>query len=139
MSKYSHFEMCEKIFGDRYKWDEHKQECTLFTRSDMWDKLVEQQQQIAELQKQLEEKEKYTYTGKEVGEIERKYDEKIDTLEQQLKSQPAEIMEKIKEQIFNHFNVKNIEEYERLPLLNALFTADAVAEILDTILKEYQK
>lgn len=49
MSKYSHFEMCEKIFGDRYKWDEHKQECTLFTRSDMWDKLVEQQQQIAEL------------------------------------------------------------------------------------------
>ena len=44
-----------------------------------------------------------------------------------------------KEQIFNHFNVKNIEEYERLSLLNALFTADAVAEILDTILKEYQK
>ena len=95
--------------------------------------------QIAELQKQLEEKEKYTYTGKEVGEIERKYDAKIDTLEQKLKSQPVEIVEKIKEQIFNHFNVKNIEEYERLPLLNALFTADAVAEILDTILKEYQK
>ena len=95
--------------------------------------------QIAELQKQLEEKEKYTYTGKEVGEIERKYDEKIDTLEQKLKSQPVEIVEKIKEQIFNHFNVKNIEEYERLSLLNALFTADAVAEILDTILKEYQK
>ena len=95
--------------------------------------------QIAELQKQLKEKEKYTYTGKEVGEIERKYDEKIDTLEQQLKNQPAEIVEKIKEQIFNHFNVKNIEEYERLSLLNALFTADAVAEILDDILKEYQK
>ena len=95
--------------------------------------------QIAELQKQLKEKEKYTYTGKEVGEIERKYDEKIDTLEQQLKNQPAEIVEKIKEQIFNHFNVKNIEEYERLSLLNALFTADAVAEILDEILKEYQK
>lgn len=95
--------------------------------------------QIADLQKQLKEKEKYTYTGKEVGEIERKYDEKIDTLEQQLKNQPAEIVEKIKEQIFNHFNVKNIEEYERLSLLNALFTADAVAEILDDILKEYQK
>ena len=93
--------------------------------------------QIAELKKQLKEKEKYTYTGKEVGEIERKYDEKIDTLEQQLKSQPAEIVEKIKEQIFNHFNVKNIEEYERLSLPNALFTADAVIEMLDTILKEY--
>ena len=100
---------------------------------------TDKDKQIAELQKQLKEKEKCTYTGKEVGEIERKYDEKIDTLEQQLKSQPAEIVEKIKEQIFNHFNVKNIEEYERLSLPNALFTADAVAEILDTILKEYQK
>lgn len=66
-------------------------------------------------------------------------DKQIAELQKQLKSQPAEIMEKIKEQIFNHFNVKNIEEYERLSLLNALFTADAVAEILDDILKEYQK
>ena len=90
---------------------------------------TDKDKQIAELQKQLEEKDKYTYTGKEVGEIERKYDEKIDTLEQKLKSQPVEIVEKIKEQIFNHFNVKNIEEYERLPLLNALFTADAIIEI----------
>ena len=100
---------------------------------------TDKDKQIAELQKQLKEKKKYTYTGKEVGEIERKYDEKIDTLEQKLKSQPVEIVEKIKEQIFNHFNVKNIEEYERLSLPNALFTADAVAEILDTILKECQK
>lgn len=66
-------------------------------------------------------------------------DNKIKLLKQQLKSQPAEIVEKIKEQIFNHFNVKNIEECERLSLLDALFTADAVVEILDTILKEYQK
>lgn len=66
-------------------------------------------------------------------------DRKIAELKKQLKTQPVEIVEKIKEQIFNHFNVKNIEEYERLPLLNALFTADAVAEILDAILKEYQK
>ena len=66
-------------------------------------------------------------------------DKQIAELKQQLKSQPAEIVEKIKEQIFNHFNVKNIEEYERLSLPNALFTADAVIEMLDTILKEYQK
>ena len=100
---------------------------------------TDKDKQIAELQKQLEEKEKYTYTGKEVGEIERKYDDKIDTLEQQLKSQPAEIVERIKEQIFNHFNVKNMEEYENLSLIDSLFTADAVIEMLDTILKEYQK
>lgn len=60
-------------------------------------------------------------------------------LKMQLKSQPAEIVEKIKKQIFNHFNVKNIEEYERLSLLDSLFTADAVTDMLDDILKEYQK
>ena len=150
MSKYSHFEMCEKIFGDRYKWDEHKQECTLFTRSDMWDKLVEQQQQIAELQKQLKEtkadlfllrneidtlKNNLSISQEHKKIIEEQYLEKC----KELKYQPAEIVEKIKEQIFNHFNVNNMEEYESLSLPNALFTADAVAEILDTILKEYQK
>ena len=62
-----------------------------------------------------------------------KRDEKL------LKSQPREIVEKIKKQIFNHFNVKNMEEYENLSLIDSLFTADAVIEILDTILKEYQK
>lgn len=49
MSKYNYFEMCKKIFGNRYKWDKHKHEYTLFTRSDMWDKLVEQQQEIEKL------------------------------------------------------------------------------------------
>ena len=64
---------------------------------------------------------------------------KIAELQKQLKTQPAEIVEKIKKQIFNHFNVKNIEEYERLSLLDSLFTADAVTDMLDNILKEYQK
>ena len=50
-----------------------------------------------------------------------------------------EVCEKIKKQIFNHFNVKNMEEYENLSLIDGLFTADAVIEMLDTILKEYQK
>lgn len=50
-----------------------------------------------------------------------------------------EVCEEIKKQIFNHFNVKNMEEYKNLSLIDSLFTADAVIEILDTILKEYQK
>lgn len=50
-----------------------------------------------------------------------------------------EVCEKIKKQIFNHFNVKNMEEYENLSLIDSLFTADVVIEMLDTILKEYQK
>ena len=92
--------------------------------------------QITELKKQLEEKDADIIA---LDTDNYSFKQQIDNLRQQLKSQPAEIVEKIKEQIFNHFNVKNIEEYERLPLLNALFTADAVAEILDAILKEYQK
>ena len=68
-----------------------------------------------------------------------KLNQHIVELQKQLKNQPAEIVEKIKKQIFNHFNVKNMEEYENLSLIDSLFTADAVIEMLDTILKEYQK
>ena len=82
--------------------------------------------QIAELQKQLEEKEKYTYTGKEVGEIERKYDEKIDTLEQKLKSQPVEIVEKIR-------NICSIEDKCK----DGSFVLGINEKDLDNLLKEY--
>lgn len=84
--------------------------------------------QVADLQKQLKEKEKYTYTGKEVGEIERKYDEKIDTLEQQLKTQPAEIVKKIR-------NMCCIEDKAE----DGTFVLGINEKELDKILKEYQK
>lgn len=58
-------------------------------------------------------------------------------LKQQLYDLPKKIVEEIKLQLFNHFKVKNIEEYEKLPLIDSLFTADTVIEILDTILKKY--
>ena len=61
---------------------------------------------------------------------------KIAELKKQLKSQTAEIVEKIKEQIFNYFDVKNMEEYESLSLIDSVFTADAVIDMLDTILKK---
>ena len=70
---------------------------------------------------------------------ERQFATHIAELEQQLKSQPSEIVEKIRKQIFNHFNVKNMEEYESLSMLDSLFTADAVTDMLDDILKDYQK
>ena len=58
MSKYSHYEMCEKIFGQRYKWNEQKQDYELYSRTDMWNKLIEQQDKIADLESKLAEKEK---------------------------------------------------------------------------------
>ena len=102
--------------------------------------LHKQEKRIAELKKQLEEKGKMIQMQQsieryDIGEM---LTENV-KLKQQLHSQPAEIVEKIKEQIFNHFNVKNMEEYESLSLIDSLFTADAVIDMLDTILKEYQK
>ena len=94
---------------------------------------------VEELRKiKLTQKEKEIYY-KGFDNCERQFATHIAELEQQLHSQPAEIVEKIKEQIFNHFNVKNMEEYESLSLIDSLFTADAVIDMLDTILKEYQK
>jgi hypothetical protein len=181
MSKYSHFEMCEKIFGDRYKWDEHKQEYTLFTRSDMWDKLVEQQQQIAELQKQLERHNKYfnsfscdsfdEFTDfistfmltpheeqtlikdlkKQLGEknkiIQMQQDiERYDIgemltentkLRQQLKSQPAEIVEKIRNLAEKDFDFDTCtccgeDVHDDVVLPKSDFN-----KILDKVLKKY--
>ena len=55
----------------------------------------------------------------------------------QLHDLPKKIVKEIKLQLFNHFKVKNIEEYEKLPLIDSLFTADTVIEILDTILEKF--
>ena len=82
--------------------------------------------------------------GKAIKNIEKSFDKCIvknefQSLTDYIKQVRKEVCEKIKKQIFNHFNVKNMEEYENLSLIDGLFTADAVIEMLDTILKEYQK
>lgn len=57
MSKYNHFEMCEKIFGQKCKWNEQKDAYEPYSRTDMWNKLIEQQEQIADLETKLAESE----------------------------------------------------------------------------------
>lgn len=98
--------------------------------------------------KRIKELEEQTYPAYKREHKRRAYLENIEVprlkkenlqLKKQLNSQPAEIVEKIRKQIFNHFNVNNMEEYESLSLLDSLFTADAVTDMLDDILKEYQK
>ena len=46
-----------------------------------------------------------------------------------------EVCEKVKEKVLKHFNIKSEEEYEKLPLIDSLFTADVVFELLDQIEK----
>ena len=98
--------------------------------------------------KRIKELEEETYPAYKREHKRRAYLENIEVprlkkenlqLKKQLNSQPAEIVEKIRKQIFNHFDVNNMEEYESLSLLDSLFTADAVTDMLDDILKEYQK
>ena len=127
----------QETFGNQKKYVDmlHKETGELLVNL-----LAEKDKQIAELQKQLEEKERLLQYGKtEIKKLHKRINDIVKRDEKLFKSQPAEIVEKIKEQIFNHFNVKNMEEYESLSLLDSLFTADAVNEILDAILKEYQK
>ena len=64
-------------------------------------------------------------------------DKENQQLKQQLHDLPKKIVEEIKQQLFNYFEVKNIEDYEKLPLIDCLFTADTVIEILDKILKKH--
>ena len=126
---------CAKCYQETFGNQQNKESSELLVNS-----LAEKDRQIAELQKQLEEKERLLQYGKtEIKKLHKRINDIVKRDEKLFKSQPAEIVEKIKEQIFNHFNVKNMEEYESLSLLDSLFTADAVNEILDAILKEYQK
>ena len=116
--------------------------------------IYNQNQQIAELKKQLEEKEKEMAKLRElraikddasqcvvvngvkfsyeqiliIQDMNYNYDMKIKNLKQQLKSQPAEIVEKIGGEIYTRMVVECKEtKYTDINL------------ILDTILKEYQK
>ena len=91
---------------------------------------------IAELQKQLAEKEKELLIEKTTNdkwykrEVFRR-DEKIKRQRNQLKSQPAEIAEKIKKFIHTGEYDDFGNEY--------LMTGSSVLEFLDEFLKEYQK
>lgn len=53
MSKYSHFEMCEKTFGQKYKWNEQEHNYEPYSRTDMWNKMIEQQDKISDLEAKL--------------------------------------------------------------------------------------
>ena len=96
--------------------------------------IYNQDQQIAELEKQLEEKDADIIA---LDTDNYSFKQQIDNLRQQLKSQPAEIVEKIKKEFQNHL----IEWYEDEENINneLYLDADCVWEILNTILKEYQK
>lgn len=104
--------------------------------------------QIAELQKQLEEKDKELLIERTTNdrwykrEVKRR-DEKIREQRQQLHSQPAEIVEKIRKWGQKHYNWVGDgtgydgQEYNECIGFN--MAIDQLNEILDTILKEYQK
>ena len=104
--------------------------------------IYNQNQQIAELKKQLKEKNQH------ITELKKQLEETKQTgsyqvmlmcqkenilLKQQLKSQPAEIVEKIRQLLGLKLEYKHNENVPILKICNQ------INEVLDTILKEYQK
>ena len=159
---------CAKCYQETFGNQQNKESSELLVNS-----LAEKDKQIAELQKQLEEKEKdnqflkkmylsekqkndnyhtekygldkpveelrkikLTLKEKEIyykgfDNCERQFATQIAELEQQLQSQPAEIVEKIRDLAGDYFYENSKEDL--------LLTGSDFTEILDTILKEYQK
>ena len=85
---------------------------------------------IAELKKQLEEKDADIIA---LDTDNYSFKQQIDNLRQQLKSQPAEIVEKIRKELGLKLKYKLNDEVCVLKICNQ------INEVLDTILKEYQK
>lgn len=116
---------CAKCYQETFGNQQNKESSELLVNS-----LVEKDKQIAELQKQLEEKEKIIQMQQNIDryDIGEMLTENI-KLRQQLKSQPAEIVKKIKAYYKTSI-------YDRP---NAHTEVSVLIHRLDTILKEYQK
>ena len=94
---------------------------------------TDKDRKIAELQKQLEEKERLLQYGKtEIKKLHKRINDIVKRDEKLFKSQPAEIVEKIKEQLYS--KARSITGTS----VNCVRLYD-IRQILDTILKEHQK
>ena len=110
-----HFGICNKCYDEMFKSGD------TIIRS-LTDK-------IAELQKQLEEKERLLQYGKtEIKKLNKRITDIIERDKKLLKSQPAEIVEKIREFVDGNAYYYEEEQY-----------AKQIIKYLDDILKEYQK
>lgn len=110
-----HFGICNKCYDEMFKSGD------TIVRS-LTDK-------IAELQKQLEEKERLLQYGKtEIKKLNKRITDIIERDKKLFKSQPAEIVEKIKEFVDGNAYYYEEEQY-----------AKHIIKYLDDILKEYQK
>ena len=104
--------------------------------------LNQQDKRIKELEEELDDAKRDYIPKLEFGlqranKMGRDAEKENEQLKQQLNDLPKNIVGEIEEQLFNYFKVKNIEEYNKLPLIDSLFTADTMVEILQTILKKY--
>ena len=114
-----HFGICNKCYDEMFKSGD------VIIRS--------LTNKIAELQKQLEEKERLLQYGKtEIKKLHKRINDIVKRDEKLFKSQPAEIVEKIKEQLYS--KAMSITGTS----VNCVRLYD-IRQILDTILKEYQK
>ena len=95
--------MCEKIFGQKYKWNEQKHDYEPYSRTDMWNKMIEQQDKIADLKAKLAESEKERHeewkTGKEWKWEWQKVNQKLEKADQDKISFALEQPEKVKAEL----------------------------------------
>ena len=96
-------------------------------------------EEIAELQKQLEEKERLLQYGKtEIKKLNKRITDIIERDKKLLKSQPAEIVEKIKKRLCDRLNI--IAGYGQMTIDEfSFFVESEFTKDIDDVLKEYQK
>lgn len=119
----------QETFGNQQKYIDmlNKESSELLVNS-----LAEKDKQIAELQKQLEEKEMLLQYGMtEIKNLHKRINDIVKRDEKLFKSQPAEIVEKIRQLLGLKLEYKHNENVPILKICNQ------INEVLDTILKEY--
>ena len=120
---------CAKCYQETFGNQQNKESSELLVNS-----LAEKDRQITELQKQLEEKEKLLQYGMtEIKKLHKRINDIVKRDEKLFKSQPAEIVEKIRKFCLTDHKFKECEIYLRED------NGQTIYSFLDDILKEYQK
>ena len=121
---------CAKCYQETFGNQQNEESNELLVNS-----LAEKDKQIAELQKQPEEKEKLLQYGMtEIKKLHKRINDIVKRDEKLFKSQPAEIVENIRKSI--HYYPIALLDSDKEPKIKTLGISK---EVLDTILKESQK
>lgn len=114
--------------------------CTLVLRKDSFTLIIEQDAEIERLKEVIKNyKEVLCETTQRKDDAIKWNDTLVDIYEVKIKQSKIDVLNKVKDIVFDYLGVKNIKEAEALSLLDSTLTYDVVTCGIDELIKEIEK